>query len=93
MATKDTTTANPEKSIAEQMEELVEYTAPLGASVQDERPLLVAVNGEEIRIQRGETVKIKRKFVEAIQNANRQAHDARAYQRAAIKASAKAVEM
>lgn len=57
------------------MEELVEYTAPLlpGAEKQD---ILVGVNGELIRLQRGATVQIKRKFVEALNNANRQEMEA-----------------
>lgn len=50
---------------------LVEYTAPLMPS-ETKRDIFVAVNGETIRIKRGETVKIKRKFVEALNNANRQ---------------------
>ena len=91
MATKDTT--KPEKSIAEQMEELVEYTAPYGADIKD-TSILVAVNGEEIRIRRGETVKIKRKFVEALQNAAKQERAAYIYQMEAVKAAEKAaVEM
>lgn len=52
-------------------EELVEYTAPLmpGMGTQD---VVVGVNGEMIRIKRGETVKIKRKFVNALNNAAKQ---------------------
>ena len=63
-------------------EELVEYTAPLlpGMGTQD---VIVGVNGEMIRIKRGETVKIKRKFVNALNNAAKQ-------QVAAYKAAAEA---
>ena len=50
------------------MEELVEYTAPLLPHLK-KRDILVGVNGELLRIQRGVTVKIKRKYYEALQNA------------------------
>jgi len=52
-------------------DELVEYTAPLlpGMGTQD---VIVGVNGEIIRIKRGETVQIKRKFVKALNNAAKQ---------------------
>lgn len=52
-------------------EELVEYMAPLlpGMGTQD---VIAGVNGKIIRIKRGETVKIKRKFVEVLNNANKQ---------------------
>ena len=49
-------------------EELVEYTAPLLPHLK-KRDILVGVNGELLRIQRGVPVKIKRKYYEAIQNA------------------------
>lgn len=63
-------------------DKLVEYTAPLlpGMGTQD---VIVGVNGEIIRIKRGETVKIKRKFVNALNNAAKQ-------QVAAYKAAAEA---
>lgn len=63
-------------------EELVEYTAPLlpGMGTQD---VIVGVNGEIIRIKRGEPVQIKRKFVNALNNAAKQ-------QVAAYKAAAEA---
>ena len=63
-------------------DKLVEYTAPLlpGMGTQD---VIVGVNGEIIRIKRGETVQIKRKFVNALNNAARQ-------QVAAYKAAAEA---
>ncbi len=52
-------------------DELVEYTAPLlpGMGTQD---VIVGVNGEIIRIKRGEPVQIKRKFVNALNNAAKQ---------------------
>lgn len=52
-------------------EEYVTYTAP-APTRPNEADMLVGVNGEIIRIKRGETVKIKRKFLEVIQNAERQ---------------------
>ena len=56
-------------------EEFVEYMAPLlGAGKQ--KPVFVAVNGETLRIQRGVPVKIKRKFVTALRNADAQAFEA-----------------
>jgi hypothetical protein len=56
-------------------DELVSYTAPLlpGMESQD---IVVGVNGQFIRIVRGETVKIKRKFVEVLNNAVKQQTDA-----------------
>lgn len=53
------------------MEELVEYTAPLLPDLKKQE-VICAVNGEIIRVQRGETVKIKRKFVKALERATKQ---------------------
>lgn len=53
---------------ADPMEELVDYTAPLLPNLR-KRDILVAVNGETLRIKRGVPVKIKRKFYEVLQNA------------------------
>ena len=55
--------------------ELIEYTAPLlpGSKQKD---VWVAVNGETCVIKRGVTVKIKRKFLEALQNAQAQQYAA-----------------
>lgn len=53
-------------------EELVEYTAPLGADPEHSQPIFAAVNGECIRIKRGATVKIKRKFLWVIQQGQEQ---------------------
>ena len=53
------------------MEELVEYTAPLLPDLKKQE-VICAVNGEIIRVQRGETVKIKRKFVKALERAAKQ---------------------
>ncbi len=59
-------------------EELVSYTAPL-LPWRNERDIFVSVNGESIRIKRGETVQIRRKFLEVIENAQRQEGAAYAY--------------
>lgn len=53
------------------MEELVEYAAPLLPDLKKQE-VICAVNGEIIRVQRGETVKIKRKFVKALERAAKQ---------------------
>ena len=71
-------------------EELVEYTAPLMGR-GDSRDIVVGVNGETIRIMRGETVQIKRKFLLVLQNAEKQEMEAYKAQVAAQKASAKAL--
>ena len=56
-------------------DELVEYTAPLMPG-ETKRDIFVAVNGESIRIKRGETVKIKRKFWNALNDASKQQYAA-----------------
>ena len=70
-------------------EELVEYTAPLkgGDGTQD---VLVSVNGETLRIQRGIPVQIKRKFYKVLQQAARQEMAAYYTMRRAQEAAAKA---
>lgn len=49
------------------MEELVSFTAPIDPTAR-ERDILLSVNGETIRIKRGSTVEIKRKFLECWNN-------------------------
>ena len=71
MAEKKTTEAAPD------MEELVEYAAPLLTGTDAAPDIVVGVNGELIRIKRGETVRIKRKFVEVLRNAQAQESEAR----------------
>ena len=66
-------------------EELVDYTAPF--TTPDAKPITVIVNGECIRIQRGATVKIKRKYLDALIDANDQEMAAFMAQQAAEKAS------
>lgn len=56
-------------------EELVDYIAPLLPG-QDNQDQLAGVNGEFIRIKRGELVKIKAKFVEVLNNAAKQQTEA-----------------
>lgn len=73
-------------------EELVEYTAPLmGRPGEESQDIIVGVNGEFIRIMRGETVKIKRKFLLVLQNAEAQEMAAYKAQIAAQNASRKAL--
>ena len=66
-------------------EEYVEYTAPL--TTPDAKPIVVGCNGEIIRIQRGATVRIKRKFLEVLRNAQEQEYAAFVAQRDAQNAS------
>lgn len=53
-------------------EELVPYTAPLLSADGTDTPIVVGVNGDLIRIRRGETVMIKRKFLWVLENAQQQ---------------------
>lgn len=68
------------------MEELVDYTAPLDPR-GELRDLVVGVNGEFIRIQRGVSVRIKRKFLEAIHNAELQQAEAAKVREEAVRAA------
>lgn len=52
-------------------EEVVEFYAPLDPTGKL-RDLVLGVNGQLIRVKRGSTVKIKRKFVEVYQNSEAQ---------------------
>ena len=69
-----------EKTVAERMEEYVEFETPLTAD-PDARDILVSVNGETLRIRRGERVQIQRKFLEVLRNAESQRRAAVRYQR------------
>ena len=62
-------------SAAEEPEAVVDYTAPL-LGPDGPRDLFIAVNGESVRLKRGVPVKLRRKFLEALQNAEQQAYDA-----------------
>ncbi len=57
-------------------EELVDFTAPYDPT-GEKRDIFLAVNGETVRVKRGETVQIKRKFVEAWNNSLAQTNEAR----------------
>lgn len=78
------------KKVTDPNEEMVEYTAPLMGRT-DSHDIIVGVNGEIIRIMRGETVQIKRKFLLVLQNAEKQEMEAYKAQMAAQKNSAKAL--
>ena len=54
------------------MEALVEYTAPYAADLSDMTPVFVAVNGEGCLIKRGEPVRIKRKFARVLEQSDLQ---------------------
>ena len=60
------------KAKAPDPNELVTYNAPFIPGSKTQKPVVAIVNGEMIRIKRGETVKIKRKFLEVLDNANAQ---------------------
>lgn len=63
-------------------EEYVTFTAPYAEDDWD-TSLFLSVNGENVRVKRGETVKIKRKFVEVFENAEAQKRAAKEAQRQA----------
>ena len=71
-------------------EELVDYTAPL-LGPDGARDLFIAVNGESVRLKRGVPVKLRRKFLEALQNAEHQAYDAWLQREQAAAAAASAL--
>lgn len=52
-------------------EEYVTFTAPQPLTEQDD-DLFLSVNGENVRIKLGETVKIKRKFLEVWEHSQEQ---------------------
>ena len=52
-------------------EELVDFTAPMDPTGA-RQDILLAVNGETVRVKRGSTVQIKRKFLEVWNNAAEQ---------------------
>lgn len=60
--------AKEEKAI-DRGEEYVEFQIPYGG---ENKPVLIGVNGDFIRVRPGEVVQVKRKFVEAYNNAMRQ---------------------
>lgn len=72
------------------MEELVDYMAPVILGKADQT-IFCQVNGENIRIKRGEKVKIKRKFKEVLDNAEAQEMAAYAYMEGAQRGSSRAL--
>lgn len=61
-----------EKTVAKvDPNEKVEYFAPL-LSGRTQKDIFVCVNGESLQLKRGMKHMIKRKFVEALENANEQ---------------------
>lgn len=71
------------------MEELVDYIAPLIVGKEDQT-IFVQVNGENIRIQRGKKVRIKRKFKEVLDQSAEQEMAAYAFMEKVQRDSAKA---
>lgn len=65
-------------------EELVSFTAPIDPTGR-ERDIILSVNGDTIRVQRGATVEIKRKFVEVWEHSNEQHMAAYRAMEAAVK--------
>ena len=54
-------------------DELVDYMAPIvGAGADQQKPIFVCVNGESCAIKPGEPVRIKRKFLDALEHASDQ---------------------
>lgn len=72
-------------------EELVEYTAPLLPGQEGQEDVFVGVNGETVRFKRGVPVKLKRKFVEVLENAQTQELAAWQLMRTAQEQSGKAM--
>lgn len=77
------------KTYVDPGEEMVDYTAPM-LGPEKGQDIVVGVNGRIIRIQRGQTVHIARKFVEVLQNAQRQEYAAYLAMEEARKQSARA---
>lgn len=87
MATK-TEKAPVEEQTIPSGEDYVDFMIPFGG---DTKPVLIGVNGEFIRVRPGETVSVKRKFVEAWLNARAQEREAWQAQARAQNASRKAL--
>ena len=69
-------------------EEYVDFMIPLGA---DSSPVFIGVNGDTVRVRPGETVQLKRKFVEAYEHSVAQRRAAWRAQSAAQNASRRAL--
>ena len=81
--------AKEKEEVRDRGEEYVDFMIPLGGP--DSKPVLIGVNGEFIRVRPGEQVQVKRKFVEAWTNAQRQQRAAWEAQTRAQNASRKAL--
>lgn len=77
------------KEETDPMEELVDYIAPLIVGKEDQA-IFCQVNGENIRIQRGKKVRIKRKFKEVLDQSAEQEMAAYAFMEKVQRDSAKA---
>ena len=53
-------------------DELVDYMAPIIGAGDQQKPIFVCVNGESCAIKPGEPVRIKRKFLDALEHASDQ---------------------
>lgn len=84
-----TTKAAETEKIVDPGEELVDFIIP--RSGPDDKPELIGVNGEFIRVAHGEQVKVKRKFVEAWENSQAAQREAWETQSAAQRRSKKAL--
>ena len=80
--------AKPMEPQNDRGEQYVDFTIPYGG---DNKPVFIGVNGESIRVRPGETVSVKRKFVEAWSNAQAQERAAWKTQRHAQNASKRAL--
>lgn len=89
MATKATAAPATEETPIDRGEEYVDFMIP--RTSPEDRPVLIGVNGEFIRVKPGETVTVRRKFVEAWMNAQTQRREAWKTQSAAAAASKKAL--
>lgn len=87
MATKKDEAA--EEIMIDRGEERVEFMIP--RTGPDDKPVLIGVNGEFIRIRPGEQVSVKRKFVEAYMNSVEAKREAWKTQDRAAKLSRKAL--
>ena len=92
MATKATASkedVTPDETALDRGEEYVDFMIP--RTSPEDRPVLIGCNGEFIRVKPGETVTVRRKFVEVWMNAQTQKREAWKTQDAAQKASKKAL--
>lgn len=89
MATKAAAAQAPAEIPVDRGEEYVDFMIP--RTSPEDRPVLIGCNGEFIRVKPGETVTVRRKFVEVWMNAQIQKREAWKTQSAAQAASKKAL--